>query len=340
MEACVVGPGDPRWADVLRRAEPDFYHHPAYTTVCAAHEHAEPAALIVEGHGGAMLVPLLLRPIAGGMHDATSPPGYPGALVVGGRDDAWLGRALHAGVDRLRSLGMVSLYVRLHPLLNAGSHAGIGTLVRHPDTVTVDLGLSEEELWRETRPRFRSQIGHAERAGHDVLVASDDASLGRFVDLYRATMARVDAAPAYAYEDAYFTGLRDAFHDAFHIALVDIGGEPAAGGLFIEGAGILHLHLAGSDPRFSREHASKLMVHRMRGWARARGLRWMHLGGGRGTEDDTLLRFKTGFSKVRTPYRTLRVVVDDERYRSLVERRFPSGVPPRSAGFFPAYRAP
>jgi lipid II:glycine glycyltransferase (peptidoglycan interpeptide bridge formation enzyme) len=110
--------------------------------------------------------------------------------------------------------------------------------------------------------------------------------------------------------------------------------------MYVEAAGIVHLHLGGSDPRFERAHPSKLLYHRTRLWAKDRGDTWMHLGGGRGADDDSLLHFKAGFGGDRMPYRTLRLVVDEDGYRALLAARFPEGVPESAAGFFPAYRAP
>ena len=339
-EAQVIGPGDPRWSEVLGRTEPDFYHLPGYVSVCAAHEGGEACALLVTDGDRAALIPLILRPGPDGSHDATSPQGYPGVLVAGSSDAVWLGAAIARGIEALRARGIVSLYVRLHPILNAEPPADVRTLVRHADTIAIDLRLSADELWERTRSRFRSQIGRAERAGVVVGFERDDAAMRAFVALYRATMERIGAAPVFRYGDDYFAGLRAALGEALHIGIARLAGEVAAVALYVESAGIVHLHLGGSDPRFEREHPSKLLYHRARIWSKERGNTWMHLGGGRGTDDDSLLHFKAGFAGERIAYRTLRTIVAEDRYRELVDGRFPDGVPESAADFFPAYRAP
>jgi hypothetical protein len=340
MDARLIGPDDSRWRDALRGISPDFYHQPGFAAVSARHEGGEAVALHSTSGGRTTLVPLILRPTPDGARDATSPQGYPGALVRPTQDPESLAEALLAGVDLLRARRVVSLYVRLHPLMNADPPDGVGEIVRHPDTVLIDLSLSYEVLWRQTRQRFRTQINSAIRAGHVIRVDSDDRSLAAFKDLYRSTLQRRSASPAFDYSDEYFEGLRDVLGPAFQIAVVEVHGEPAAAGLYIESGGIVHLHLAGSDRRFDHAHPTKLMYHRMREWAKSRGNRWMLLGGGRGTSDDTLLHFKAGFSRLRAPYRTLRVAVTPRRYRSLVARRFPEGVPSWASDFFPVYRCP
>ena len=52
-------------------------------------------------------------------------------------------------------------------------------------------------------------------------------------------------------------------------------------------------------------------------WARARGNRWLHLGGGVGARADGVFAFKAGFSQLRWRFRTLRVIADETQYREL-----------------------
>jgi hypothetical protein len=83
---------------------------------------------------------------------------------------------------------------------------------------------------------------------------------------------------------------------------------------------------------------SKLMFDSVRHWAQDRGNRVFHLGGGTGGRIDSLFHFKAGFSPLRGEFRSLRVVFDESRYRTLVERS-PAGCQ-NSNGYFPLYRRP
>jgi hypothetical protein len=81
------------------------------------------------------------------------------------------------------------------------------------------------------------------------------------------------------------------------------------------------------------------MMHFVAGWAKARGDRTLHLGGGVGGRADSLFHFKAGFSPLRHRFRTLRVVVDEDRYVALVSALDAGLDPSDRAGFFPLYRA-
>jgi len=133
--------GAPEWEMVLRTARHDFYHLPAYIALCAAEDRARPCALYVSDGFRTMLLPLIIRPIPGGRFDATSPYGYPGPIGTGTEDPVFLQVALVAGLQVLREADLVSAFIRLHPLLNPDPPVGIGTVVVHGDTVSIDLTL-------------------------------------------------------------------------------------------------------------------------------------------------------------------------------------------------------
>ncbi len=78
-------------------------------------------------------------------------------------------------------------------------------------------------------------------------------------------------------------------------------------------------------------------------WAKARGNNYLHIGGGVGGKQDNLYTFKSGFSKQRHDFFTLRSIVDPQRYQVLMQSRAKalnkSVEDLQRAQFFPAYRA-
>lgn len=338
LEGMLLDIGAPEWEAVLRAARHDFYHLPAYVALSALQERGRPCALRVTHGGRTMLLPLLVREIPGGGFDATSPYGYPGPVGIGTNDPAFLRVALVGGLQVLRQAGLVSAFVRLHPLLNPLPPTGIGTLVRHGESVSVDLTLPTEELWAQTRLNHRRDIRRAVRLGCVASMDEDWKHLESFKKLYRATMARRSAAAFYLFEDAYFDGLRDALGESLHLCVVEKDGVVAAAGLFVETNGIVQYHLSGMDDGFRMVQPTKLMMHFVRGWAKGRGNRVLHLGGGVGGDADSLLQFKVGFSPLRHAFATLRMVIDEREYGRLVAARDPLLDPGARSGFFPLYR--
>jgi ribosomal protein S18 acetylase RimI-like enzyme len=338
LKGTMLDPDAPEWDAVLRSAKHDFYHKPAYVALCAAQERGRPRALHVTDDVRTMLVPLVIRRIPGGRSDATSPYGYPGPVGKGTDDPAFFRVALVAGIQVLREAGLVSAFIRLHPLLNRWPPPGTGTLVEHGETVSIDLTLPGEQLWAQTRHDHRRDVTRAVRLGYVARMDEKWKHFEAFKHLYRATMARRSAAPFYFFNDAYFAGLRDALGESLHLCVVEKDGDVVGAGLFVETDGIVEFHLSGTADALRGVQPTKLMIHFVRGWAKDRGCQVLHLGGGVGGNNDSLLEFKMGFSPRRHTFTTLRVVIDEQEYRRLDQARGPLLDPDMRTGYFPSYR--
>jgi hypothetical protein len=346
----LVGPSDSRWTRALANVPHDVYELPEYVAFAArAQEPGEPLAGIVERGDDRLLVPLIVRVIPadlggdGRRADAVSPRGYPGPVVsvASGPSDGFLEAALPALWEALLVRGVVSAFIRLHPLFDLPLDAlsTHGDLVDHGDSVSIDLSLSEEELWRQTRNNHRRDINAAVRAG---FVARIDERWERFEDFVAAfgqSMERLDSAPWWRLDATYFRGLREALGERLRLCVVEDGERVAAGALLTEVDGIVEYHLSGTFDSYITASPTKLIIHFATRWAKARGDRVLHLAGSL-RQDDSLIRFKLGFSPMTHPVRTWRVVIDRPAYDELSAARLERhGLAAGSSdGFFPAYR--
>ena len=104
------------------------------------------------------------------------------------------------------------------------------------------------------------------------------------------------------------------------------------GNLFGESSGIVQYQLSGTEGQALQLSPLKILIDYARRWATRRGATVLHLGGGVGGAQDSLMHFKSGFSDRRHLFKTWHVVLDEQRYAEL------SGGALRSTDFFPAYR--
>ena len=346
-------PDAPRWTSLLSRMKHDVHHLPGYLSLAAKwQEPGTPAAFVVEEAGCCLLVPFILRSvpdeISGDreLFDAISPRGFPGPLLAADSPDdlpRFAPRAIEAFVEGLRALGVVSAYIRLHPLLPPPFRAveQVGSLVLHGDSVSIDLTIPLEDQWRQTRQNHRRDIARATQRGYVARIDSDWRSLDDFADVYRQSMERLEADTSWRLPPSYFVDLRSDLGGHVHLCVVERDNELAAGAIITEAAGICEYHLAGTADAHVGASPSKLVVDFARRWAKERGNHTLHLAGSirRG---DSLSHFKTGFSSLLHPVYSWRVVVDPATYVTLTERRLGAGaadVQPLD-GFFPAYRLP
>jgi hypothetical protein len=345
-----LAPGDARWPALLRAMPHDVYHLPEYAAFGARHQATgEPRAFVAEADGARLLVPLIIRrlppDVSGeGLFDATSPRGYPGPIAAVASDvdaGAFVRRAIGAFVDALNRRGIVTAFVRLHPLLGPPSEALVpaGAVVEHGESVSIDLALSTEELWAQTRHNHRRDINAARRSGYACRIDDAWGRLDAFADVYRQSMERLGADAFWHLPPAYFRQLHEALGPRLHLCVVERDGELAAGALLTETAGIVEYHLAGTADEHVAASPSKLIVDFARRWAKERGNACLHLAGSL-RPGDSLNHFKLGFSPRRHPVRSWRVVADEAAYAQLVGE---SSVGPDADGadaFFPLYRRP
>ncbi|MCO8276584.1 GNAT family N-acetyltransferase [Actinoplanes sp. TRM 88003] len=337
MTAALVGPAAREWKEALHRARHDTYHLPGYVTLDAALCSGTPAAFWYSDGNRQLLLPLILREIPGtGLRDALSPYGYPGPIsdAMPGDRDFWE-RACAAMLETLRDEGIVTAFIRMHPLLPAPlSLLGrFGTMVHHGETVSMDLTISLDDMWKQTRSDHRNHINRARRAGTEV-VFDDWDRLDEWVEVYHDNMRRVGASDYYFFSREHLAAVHDVMGDRMHLAVALEDGEVVGGNTFFEHHGIATGYVS-STRRAPKRYADELLYDEVRRWCKARGDTVFHLGGGKGGEQDSLFSYKAGFSPRRHPFHTWRVVSDRMAYEDLVSA---TGRQPDESGTFPPYR--
>ncbi|HET9982413.1 MAG TPA: GNAT family N-acetyltransferase [Longimicrobiales bacterium] len=347
MSAAFLAPGDPRWTRALEALPHDVYHRPEYVACLARHEGGRPAAFLAETGRATLLVPLVAReppPELGApsdWSDLSTPYGYGSPVVSPGASAAAVREALLELRRSAAASGAVTAFLRLHPLLPFPREAldGLGTLVRHGATVLIDLALPAERCRAAMRSGHREEIQRLRRDGYRV--AMDDWShFGAFRELYAETMARLGAEEFYRFSDAHFVALRESLGERLHLgSVLAPDGRVAAAALFTETDGIVQYHLSGTAEAHRRRAPTKLLLDAAAEWARDRGDRVLHLGGGVGGREDGVFAFKAGFSALRGEFHTCRMVLDAARYEVLRRSRTRlRGLTGAAPDFFPAYR--
>lgn len=357
MRVEFITPNLPRWAALLHQSSHDIYHLPGYMALEAQRTQTLPQGLVISEGDRTLLVPYLLRSgetllldeaNTAEVFDVVSPYGYPGLILSQSAQEhpAFLTAALHFLKQSLREAGVCSAFFRLHPILNQGWSPNLPeTEYRFQgETVSLDLTLPPTRLWNHIRKDHRNRINRAKREGLTVTMMPWSEALPTFIDIYTETMGRVGAASHYLEFDAdYFAQLGETLGDRLHLCLVESEGTVASAGLYTEWNGIVQAIFGGTRTAFLKQSPSTLETYCVALWAKDRGNRLLHLGGGVGASQDPLFRYKAGFSQLRHPFYTLRLVTDAVKYRELVQRRAKVlNLAPEAllqSHYFPAYRA-
>ena len=353
--------GDPAWDDWLIDVPRDVYHTAGYHAYAQGSGEGEPFLIVVGDRQRGFAWPYLLRTVseveglagAGGT-DVTSVYGYSGPLAWGcAPGDPFLATAWSEVLSVWREQGAVSAFTRFHPLLGNASLLSALPWPRdradEPEpvvalgrTVSIDLSVSEEAARAGYSENLRRQISNFRQAGLTTTHDEDWTSIAAFVHLYRETMARNAAADYYFFDAANLGRLHAALSGHVHLLLTRMDEVVGAAGLFTECGGIVQTHLVATNAALASMSPNKVLVDDAQNWARKRGNRVLHLGGGRGAREDSLFEFKRRFSPRRHLFFTGRWILDRPAYRGLLEAHLAAarGDKPLDPGYFPAYRAP
>jgi hypothetical protein len=342
------------WSEILKELPHDIYHLPEYVYLEAKRMSTIPEAILISEHEKLFFAPYLLRRYDASLDDlklqdgfdAISPYGYPGILVSESakKEPDFLTLAINQLVSTLRDKGVCSAFFRLHPILNEDFHE-----IYPPDicqitgeTVSVNLKLSEEEIWQQTRSDHRKDINRNKRAGFIAKIVPFAQHINEFIEIYEETMDRTGAAKSYYFGSHFFQELL-ILEKFLHLGMVEIDGCIASACLITECCGIVQTYLGGTRNQFLKQTPDKLLFDYVRFWAKERGNEVFHLGGGVGGAKDGVYNFKAGFSKQRHSFATLRLTIDENKYHYLTELRAKALNKPvetlLQSNFFPAYRA-
>lgn len=342
---------DSEWISVVGGTlRHDFHHLPQYHRV-AEHRGEGKAHLFAYREGDfTIAMPLLLRPVdaqePAGWQDATSVYGYAGPVASHeALPDSVVRNFQESLSEALAGRRVVAVFSRLHPLIpQQGILAGLGECVANGTTISIDLMLSDAEQLAGYTKKCRANLRKLHNHGFVGLHDAGKRYLPEFVEIYRETMRRKAAQESYHFDEAYFRMLTRELGSASHLFVALKDDVVAAASLCTICDGIVQDHLGGTRDAFLSFSPDRLVVDTERIWAREAGARVIHLGGGVGSQEDSLFRYKSGFSGRRHMFSTFRWVLRPDVYRALSEERLrwnsTHGMEPVSDTFFPAYRCP
>ncbi len=313
-----------RWNSYIKKSFIyDFYHTWYYNSLDKS---GEPFLFIHEIDSAFVAIPLIKRAIDKSEYfDCTSVYGYSGPIsnmpfrsltkdLIEGFKEAFL--------NFMRSENIVSVFSRLHPIINQEILLEcLGGIYNNGKTVVVDLTLPIEEQRHRYRKAIRQKVNQLRRRGYVVREATTDEEVSSFVKIYNENMVKVNASSYYFFDDEYFFRLLRADDFESKLILAYYNDEITSGGLVTLSNNIMQFHLAATSNNYLKEGPMKLLFDEACLIGRNLGMEFLHLGGGVGGKEDSLYNFKTGFSDVHLNFTTWRFIANLSVYNSLVEQR-------------------
>lgn len=332
-----------QWDAVVRSFKKhDVYWLSGYVKAFQIHGDGEPLLFHYEGAEVRGINVIMKRDVAkderfngkipeGQYFDFATPYGY-GGWIIEGENTEELFKAYARWIEKN---GIISEFVRFHPMVkNHDASRPFYEVIQLGEVVHLELS-SPEDIWNNIISKNRNMIRKAIK--NDVKVYN-----GRFPEIYEmfrtiynGTMDKDDAEEYYYFgEDFYKSVLEDLPQNA-QLFWAEKDGQVIAASIMIGANGYLNYHLSGSLREYSSLAPTNLLLYKTALWGCANGYRTFYLGGGVGSGEDSLFKFKRAFYKGDLNHFFIgKKIYDQEKYDELLGLRADIDNP----GYFPRYR--
>lgn len=207
------------------------------------------------------------------------------------------------------------------------------------NTIYMDC-TSEESIFQNIKSKDRATIRKAIKNGV-VIKHSDDVGLfEKFRHIYNATMDKDNADEYYYFKPKFYEAMAQDLKGQWQIFYAELNGEIIAMSIMLMCNGRIHYHLSGSVMEFRNLNATNLILYETAKYGARHGYKMLHLGGGVGSGEDPLYKFKKTFNKNGDiGFSISKDCFDGDKYSYLIELRKKNDPTfDSSTSFFPAYR--
>lgn len=329
----------------------DVYYLAEYTKAFRAHGDGEPMLFYYEDSNMKAINVVMKRDIErdvrfqgkiprSSLFDLATPYGYGGFLLEGNVDDVSVHRLNTEYSDYCQQAGIVSEFVRFHPVLNNYENLEyMYDLTTLNETITMNLQV-KEDIWNNLSTNKKRWIKKLKNVGVEVYWGRNPELFDEFQEMYFMTMDKNQARDYYYFDRDFFNSIcQDCrYHAMIFYAVYE--GIKIGMVLVLHGNGQLHHHFSASHIGFQHLASTNLLMYEIALWGSENGYNTFHLGGGVGSSEDSLYKFKSGFnSKSKTVFSIGKKIFLHNQYKELLQKLRDEGNISETERFFPAYRS-
>ena len=333
-----------QWDAIVRSFKNyDVYWLSGYVKAFQIHGDGEPILFFYENNNTRGINVVMKRDIAmepyflgklqkGKYYDLATPYGYGGWLIEGNDKEE-----LFASYEEwCKKNSIVSEFVRFHPVLK-NHELALGTYEIVPLGYTVVLDLSSPEIiWANFTSKNRNVIRKAQKNGIKIYNGRYPEIYKIFREIYNTTMDKDEASEYYYFSSEFYDSICDELAQNAQVFYAVLEKKVIAASIMLATNGYMNYHLSGSIKEYANLAPSNLLLYEAALWGYSNGCKTLYLGGGVGSGEDSLFKFKKSFYRLDDFPRFYigKKIMNQEVYDKLVEIRV--GV--QNNGYFPKYR--
>ena len=331
------------WDAIVRSFDNyDVYYLSSYVKAFHLHGDGEPFLLYYEESGLRAIYVYMRRPTAiEGMFDSVTPYGYGGVLFEGNTSKENLFAFWNAYLELMSKESIVDNFVRYHPVLgNAMLMKEVSNVIDLGKTIAMVLS-SPEVIWENIHSKNRNMIRKAEKNGIVIEHGQGMDLFDKFIEIYNATMDKDHAEEYYYFKRPFYESIHNDLRNNYEMFYAKLDEKIIAMSIMIFANGRMNYHLSGSDIEYRNLAPSNLLLYKAALWGCEQGFKTFHLGGGVGSGEDNLYKFKAAFNKVSDYQFSIdKQIFNQTVYDELVKiRRASDPNFDETSHYFPLYRA-
>lgn len=333
-----------KWDEIVYSFEKyDTYWLSGYVKAFQIHGDGEPLLFYYEDEVTRGINVVMKRDIAKDSHfedileenkyyDFSTPYGYGGWLIEGKHSE----KLFDEYEKWCKNNGIISEFVRFHPLIQNHIDSNIRYDVsRLGKVVTIDLK-SPSVIWANLTSKNRNMIRKAQKNEVQIYHGNYPEIYIIFRELYNETMHRDNATDYYFFEEQFYKCILNDLPCHAQVFYAVLEGKIIAASIMLAANGQMNYHLSGSLKEYQHLAPTNLLLYKAALWGFANGYKTLYLGGGVGSGEDSLFKFKKAFYRDDDlkHFYIGKKIYSEEVYEELVSKRCNI----ENVNYFPKYR--
>lgn len=264
--------------------------------------------------------------------DFSTSYGYGGWLIEGGETL----NLFNAYEEWVEKNGIICEFIRFHPMIrNHEKCTSFYEVIQLGEVVHMEL-TSPDDIWNNIVSKNRNVIRKAIKNGVSIYNGRFPWIYDKFRVIYNSTMDKDDAEKYYYFEEQFYKSLLEDLPQNAQVFWAEKDGLVIAVSIILATNGRMNYHLSGSIREFSSLAPTNLLLYKAALWGFANGYKTFYLGGGVGSGEDSLFKFKRAFYKGNINHFFIgKKIFNQKKYDEFIFMR--GGA--KSSSFFPNYRS-
>lgn len=326
------------WRSLLEELpieQQDIYFTPEYYRLHEKNGDGKAICFVYRNDGNLALYPFLLNSVNllgfnlnKEYYDIQGVYGYNG-VVASCFDSSFIKKFYNAFDGYCKNSNIIAEFTRFHPLMRNElfSMNNIDTIVDR-QTIFLDLNLSYEHIWKYSFSSInRNMIRKAIKNEIKIEVSNN---IKLFYSIYSLTMQNVGADEYYYFSESYFKNIKELLKEDSEFLVAWYKGEPICVMILLVHKKYAHYHLSGRKNEYSNLGVNNYILNESIKYAKDRNCEVFHFGGGTsGNDSDSLLKFKSNFSKEKSEFIIGKRILNADIYHSVInqwENKYPEKV--------------